>query len=331
VSARRRILLGIAAALLLAAPAQGVVQRRALVYERDGRVMVARVDGTHARHLASGWSPHISPNGRWVAFTRCLGCKPDGDGGRVDLYVVAAAGGTSRLLARRVDAAVWAPDSRTLVAEHRDGPLRAVGLDGRVRILATGNVFGARVSPDGRAVAYSRSAPVMNPTCGAHADIYRVPLRGGESRRLTRDARSAGPIWGRPGIAFAHEVGRCGVRTIWFMRPDGSGVRAVVPRLPADLTRGGYYGLEPVAWLPDGRLLAAISAEFRREAAVVDVRTGRMTRLRLPIDAVSRDGRWIVGTASGAEYPWSIVIAPLGGGRARTIAHGHVCCADWNR
>ena len=121
------------------------------------------------------------------------------------------------------------------------------------------------------------------------------------------------------------------MHTIWFMRPDGSGRRAIVPRLPRELTRSGYYGLSPVAWLPNGRLLAALSAEFRNEAVVIDVRTGLLRRLGVPVDTVSRDGRWILGTASGAEYPFSILIAPVGGGPDRTIARGKVCCADWNR
>lgn len=335
-SPRGRFLLGAAATFLLVsagAPAEGTVHRRALVYERDGGVIVARVDGTHPRRVASGWSPRISPDGRWIAFTRCLGCTNGGAGGRVDLHVVSTRGGAPRLLARRVDAVVWTPDSRTLVAEHHGDPLRAVHLDGRrARVLATGSIFGAGLSPDGRTVAYSRIAG-KNRICPSRADLYRVPIGGGPSRRLTHDASVGPAVWGRAGIAFAHETGRCGVRTIWFVRPDGSGIRPLIPKLPADLTRAGYYGLEPVSWLPDGRLLAAISAEFRRKAAIVDVRTGRLTRLGLPVDTVSRDGRWIVGTASGAEYPWSIAIAiaPLAGGPARTIAHGRVCCADWNR
>jgi Tol biopolymer transport system component len=333
VTRRGPILVGIAVALVLAASgaaANGVAGRRALVYQRNDHVIVAGVDGTHPRVLASGWAPKISPDGRWVAFTRCFGCTNGGDTGRVDLYVVAARGGTPRRLARRVDAVVWTPDSKTLVAEHHAGLLRAVQLDGHARVLAAGHTFGAHVSPDGRTVAYSRSTRT-NGVCPSRADLYRVPIRGGSSRRLTRDASVGPAVWGPPGIAFAHETGRCGVRTVWFVRPDGSGLRALVPRLPRDLTRAGYYGLEPVAWLPTGQLLVAISAEFRQTGAILDPRTGRLMRLGLPIDTVSRDGRWIVGTASGAEYPWSIAIAPLAGGRPRTIARGQVCCADWNR
>jgi hypothetical protein len=90
--------------------------------------------------------------------------------------------------------------------------------------------------------------------------------------------------------------------------------------------------MSPVAWLPGGRkLLASLDNEFSNEAAVVDVRTGALRRLGAPVDAVSRDGRWIVGQSGGAELPFSIVIAPVAGGRPRTVAHGAVCCPDWNR
>jgi len=332
VSRRCRILLGISVALSVAGvgtAADTAVHRRALVYERNDAVIVARIDGTHARRLARGWSPRISPDGRWIAFIRCTGCKEGSDVGRVDLWVVAAGGGRARRLARRVDEVTWAPDSRTLVAAHVWKPLRVVTLDGRVRTLARGPVFGSGLSPDGQNVLYSRIGKTT--TCGSRADVYRVPIGGGVERRLTHDGRSGSAVWGRPGIAFGHTTAGCGVGTIWFMRPDGSGMRAVLPRLPPDLTHSGYYGLNPVAWLPDGRLLAAISMEFRNEAVVVDVRTGRLRRLRVPVDTVSRDGRWILGTASSAEYPFSILIAPLGGGPNRTIARGKVCCADWNR
>ena len=79
------------------------------------------------------------------------------------------------------------------------------------------------------------------------------------------------------------------------------------------------------------RLLASIDNEFGNEAAVIDVRTGGLRRLGAPVAAVSRDGRWIVGQSAGAELPFSIVIAPVDGGRPRTVAHGAVCCPDWNR
>jgi Tol biopolymer transport system component len=322
VSHRGPILLGIAVALSLGGAgttASSTVARTALVYDRNGVVIFARIDGTHPRPVAAGSSPRISPDGRWIAFTRA----------GVRLYVVPAAGGTPRLIARRVDTATWGPDSSRLLAEHRTGPLRIVELGGRVRTLASGLVFGARFSPDGRSVVYSKAT--TNAGCGFHADVYRVGVAGGARQKLTQDERSGRAVWGARGIAFTHDVGRCGSRTIWLMRPDGSGRRPVVPRLPTWLRQPGYYGLEPFAWLPDGRLLGEVVAEFRNEAAVVDVRTGHVRRLHVPLDAVSRDGRWIVGTASGAEYPFSIVIAPVGAGHARTIARGQVCCADWNR
>jgi hypothetical protein len=329
---RCRILLGISVGLSVAGvggAADTAVHKRSLVYERNDAVIVARTDGTHARRLTRGWSPRISPDGRWIAFIRCAGCREGSDAGRLDLWVVATSGGRARRLARRVDGVTWTPNSLRLVAEHRIAPLRVVTLGGRVRTLASGRVFGSNVSPDGRTVVYLRIGRTT--TCGSLADVYRVPIGGGAERRLTYDGRSNSAVWGRPGIAFTHTTGGCGVGTIWFMRPDGSGMRAVVPRLPPDLTHSGFYGLNPVAWLPSGRLLAAISMEFSNEAVVVDVRTGRLRRLGVPVDTVSRNGRWILGTASSAEYPFSILIAPVGGGPARTIARGKVCCASWNR
>jgi Tol biopolymer transport system component len=334
----RRVLLGIAAALVLAgwacrAPRSDAPAQR-LVYVThigavNGEIVIADTDGSNAHRLTSGFEPRISPDGRWVAFFRCFGCKPNTDVGRLDLHVVPSDGGKVRVLVKDTRTAEWAPDSKTILTEHA-ARLIAVTPVGERRTLAAGRYFRVDFSPDGQTIVVDR-ARTGNPACGYGADLFTLPAAGGRPRLLTRNG--AFPVWRARSIAFARDAdARCGVHTIWVVRPDGSGAHALVPHLPRNMSEAGHYGLSPVAWLSGGRrLLASIDDEFGNEAAVVDVRTGRLRRLGVPLDAVSRDGRWLVGQTGGAELPYSIVIARVTGGRPRTVAHGAVCCPDWNR
>jgi hypothetical protein len=334
----RRVLLGIAAVLALVGcdsptPRDERPAHRLVYMTHIGGVnadiVIAGIDGSNPHRLTSGFEPRISPDGRWVAFFRCLDCRPDTDVGRVDLYIIGSDGGEARRLVKDARTAEWAPNSKTILTEHA-ASLFAVTPDGERRTLAAGRYFRADFSPDGQTIVVDR-ARTGNPACGFGADLFTVPLAGGRPRLLTRNG--AFPVWRARSIAFARGVGlRCGVHTIWVVAPDGSDAHPLVPRLPRNVSEAGEYGLSPVAWLSGGRrLLASIDNEFGNEAVVVDSRTGALRRLGAPVDAVSRDGRWIVGRTGGAEFPYSITIAPVDGGRPRTIAHGRVCCADWNR
>jgi hypothetical protein len=99
--------------------------------------------------------------------------------------------------------------------------------------------------------------------------------------------------------------------------------------VPRRFTRYGYYGLVPSAWLDGRRLVIGIHNEWGDDAAVLE--RGVIRRIGMNVDATSRDGRWLVGAGGGAEFPYTISIGSVGGGKPRTIAHGRVCCPAWNR
>ena len=81
---------------------------RFLVYTKDldgstQSVWLARPDGTHARPLVrDGIFGALSPDGRWVVYSRCLASRVRCRTGEAPfaLFLVATTGGKPRLLAR---------------------------------------------------------------------------------------------------------------------------------------------------------------------------------------------------------------------------------------
>jgi hypothetical protein len=65
------------------------------------------------------------------------------------------------------------------------------------------------------------------------------------------------------------------------------------------------------------------------DAALLERR--RIRGLGMQIDKTSGDGRFLLGMQGGAEFPYTIAIGAIGGGKPRQIARGRVCCPDWNR
>ena len=309
------------------APAESVA---ALVYVKGvggggtrSEVWIADDDGGDRRRLTPGRSPRISPDGRWVAFVR---------GRRPDLFLVRASGGRARFVRRWAIPLEWTRDSRRIVVQR--GRTLAIVDRERLRLTALdrGDVLGWSLSPGGRSLVYAiarRRTPGR--ICSDATDLYVVPLAGGRPRRLTSDGRSVFPLWGRDAIAYARfSRDRCSTPEIWRVRADGS-AKARIALTQSRFYRTGGYGVAPLAWMPGGRLMLAVRTEWGNEPAVLDVRTGRITRIRGGyFNDVSRDGRFILATAGGAEFPNDVVI--LGpGGRRRVVDHGFVWGGDWNR
>jgi hypothetical protein len=293
-------------------------------------VWVADVDGAHAHRLGLGSAAVLSHDGRKVAVLR-----------RGGIYVVALGGSSARrLTADRLQPQAWSPDGTTLIAT-RAGPLNVLELDavdgktGKVRVLASGSMYGFSFSPDGSRIAYS-GAPVATGQglCGDQFDIYSAKLDGSDAKRLTRDGVSAFPVWGPAGIAYSRmpegtSLTDCSAPGIWTMNDDGSGEHAVIERAPVDLATDGLFGLQAIGWLDDRHILAGIRTNAGTLGAVVDTQTRKLRRLPDFVDAVSSDGRFAVG-GGGDEDIVHLAIVRLSDGH-RVFRKVSACCPSWNR
>lgn len=331
---RRAAPLVCAVLLVSACGSERRVSGRYLVFTRgldlrSQSLWIGDVDGRHQRRLVGDAAGgHVSPNGRYVAFDRAR---------RRDAYVMRSDGTGEHLVAHGVDLLDWTPDGRRLLVLRR-GALVTIAVASRsVRVLEP-HALDRRTrstewsfSPDGRELVYGKlTGRSLGYACYDGADLYAVRLDGTHRRQLFADGRSSYPVWGRGGIAFRRDLSDCTSGGIWRIRPDGTGLRPLLLDVPARYTHLGYYGLVPYAWLDTRRLLIGIHNEWGDDAAVLE-RGGAIRRIGMNVDAASRNGHWLVGTDGGAEFPYTISIGSVGGGKARAIARGRVCCPDWNR
>jgi Lysyl oxidase/WD40-like Beta Propeller Repeat len=144
---------------------------RRLVFERDGKIVVARADGAATRVLAEGEEPAWSPGGRRIAFQRSG-----------DLFLVAAAGGRPRALTHSVTwelSPAWSPDGRRLAfasdADSTAFDIRVLDLRTGKSVRVTADEFddtAPAFSADGRRVVF------LTDRAGVQL-LLSVPVAGG--------------------------------------------------------------------------------------------------------------------------------------------------------
>jgi hypothetical protein len=293
-------------------------------------VWIAGADGSHPRRLGRGSAAVLSPDGRSVAVLR-----------RDGIYILSATGTRARrLTSRHLLPQAWSPDGKTIIAT-RPKPLAVLELDaidshsGRVRVLASGSLYGFDFSPKGDELVYSRAPTATGEgPCGDQFDLYLTKPAGGTPRRLTHDGLSAFPAWGRAGIAFSHFPGGttvedCSGPGIWTIAPDGSHETPVIARAPEELASNDLYGLQPLAWLDEEHILAGVRTNSGTLGAVLDIRSRKLRKLRDFADEASSDGRFAVGSG-GNDQVVHLAIVRLSDGR-RVFLRKDACCPDWNR
>ena len=214
-------------------------------------------------HPGSDRSPTWSPDGRYIAFTRFSESVKG-------IFIVPSLGGTERKLYspnwgdlwREVRVA-WSPDGRFLAYLDRSSPQVAYGiwllsvenLERRQltwpppQYLAdTGPLAGPAFSPDGQTLAFARTSS------GRVADIYLVPIGGGEPKRLTFDNREiAGLAWTQDGREIVFPSDRGGGYGLWRISVTGG--------TPERLAVGGDNPFSP-SISRQGNRLAYVQSAF---------------------------------------------------------------------
>ena len=225
--------------------------------------------------------PDWSRSGSRIVFDRCEAdqpcaiytVKPDGSALRRVSPPCAASGPGVELQCEDGEAAAFLPDGRRFVYTRATGHVRSFGPDddwiqnsdivqrkvggGRPRVLVhlgpyKGDLDGARVSPDGRWLLWTRTnSPLSRP---AHATaVFVARADGSQQRRLTAWSLNAGdhPDWSPDSkrIVFRTHDGDDQQSQIFTMRRDGTHRRALT-HLPAGTTVLSY------AFSPDGRSIS---------------------------------------------------------------------------
>lgn len=296
--------------------------------DADSPLRLTRASGAQDR------APAWSPDGQRVAFTRSGAASPGGAAGKDDcsIFTVSALGGSERRIApcgdpdyRRM---AWSPDGRWLALTVRDPKtsqreielLSPETLERRPLTHPPAGILGdtsPAFSPDGRELAFSRN------TTDSVGDVYRVPLGGGDSVRLTFDDRDTmGLEWSGDGGSIVFSSSRAGIYSLW--------------RVPA---RGG----EPT-WVAGGgaKMKHPSTARTRNlvafESWIYQVSLWRVpvgrpgttpgSRLTMATDewdfapSVSPDGARVafVSTRSGSDEIW--IVPSEGGEPVRRTSYG---------
>lgn len=214
----------------------------------------------------------ISPDGRRVAYTLAI---PDGEGWRVELWIVGADDSASYKLADGGSPS-WGPDGRWIAYAGRDSLGRQVWLTdlrrgfSRRLTAAPGGVVEWAWAPDGSAVAFAATdTTTLGPPAGPRRygeggrrlALFVIPTRGGEARQLTHERSVyASPFggggsfqWSPDGteIAFALQpstrVEAAYDADLYAVRVADGVIRALSERAGLDI--------RPV-WSPDGERIA---------------------------------------------------------------------------
>jgi tricorn protease len=149
---------------------------------------IQRVTQSFSREGDPSWSP----DGKWIAFVS--------DKSGTDQVWMAHEDGTGLKKLSEGDgekqAIEWAPDSKALLYAGSDHKLYRYDLEGgKSAVIASGeagNIQGARFSPDGKWVAYSKLGRDLRP------HVYVAPSTGGTERHVGNDDllfSETHPVW----------------------------------------------------------------------------------------------------------------------------------------
>lgn len=337
---KKKLLLSLSTLVLAALLAFPVAAQATLSYVREPlhpTVFVASDDGSGARKLDSGETPHVSPDGNSVAYLH-MGAK-----NAPELKVANLLLGTTTTLMtgwREPFYLEWSPDS-TLIAALRGpelGKRKLVLIDvatGAQRVIAQGFFSGFSFSPDGGELVYAKAGSEKFPP---RSDLFRVQylppgvvsVAAEKTVRLTSDHRSSYPLWGPQKIVFAKNVEakkrKYGPKNeLFLMNPNGKGLERLTHTSVPPLLQG----LFPTDWSASGsRLLAEFEGQDTSYAVKVNPKTGAQRLVDKDGEqgfvgtAISNDGKSVLGYTGGFDpsFRHNVVSIPYKGGKPKVLA-----------
>lgn len=286
-------------------------------------------------HRARDFNPSWSPDGRFIAFMRSV------EGGKVQVLSIPALGGPERKLGEvavfgSFGGLTWSPDGKWLAVPDRNSALASVLAEPTSLVLLsveTGekrkltspalHTVGDRTpafSPDGRALAFSRS------TLDTLSDLYVLNLSAdlkpvGQPNRLTFvDGWVPIPSWMPDGREIVFSSGQWGTLNLWRVRASGSAV-------PRRLAYVGEDGSFPTISLQGRRLAYTKNLDdaniWRVEVSDIGGARGNLTKLiassRLDqTPDISPDGKKIA-FASNRSASWEIWVSESDGSKSAQL------------
>jgi len=339
--ARKSSLLAVlvAACLLLVAPAAAQAALTFVKGQLNRSVYVAKDDGSGARKIGPGDSPHMSPDGANVAYFH------EGPAHSTELKLAPVAGGPAKTLMvgwREPFYLEFSPNGEQILALRGAelGKRKLVLITiatGAQKVLASGYFHGFDFDPEGHQVVYGYSNSEKYPPS---SDVYLVSAAGGKATALTKDHRSLDPLWGPSGkIAFVKQIDankrKYGPKNeIYLMNEKGKGVKRLTHTSVDQL----LVGLYPTAWSGDGK---RILAEFQGQDTSYAVGVNALTGAQKPIGpagesgfvgtALSGDGKTVLGFEGGFDpgNKHTVVTRPFNGGKAKVLVK-NASEPDWS-
>jgi dipeptidyl aminopeptidase/acylaminoacyl peptidase len=134
-------------------------------------------------------------------------------------------------------------------APAQEAAKHALTFDDMIKLHRVGD---AKMSPDGKWVVYSVTAPDMEANRNA-SNIWMVPTEGGAPIQLTQSGHDSSPVWSPDGKMLAFLSSRAGTSQVYVLPLNGGEAHAWTHL---------STGADIVKWSPDGKTIAFTSSVY---------------------------------------------------------------------